>query len=305
MPAIRALLAAACLTLAAPAAGAAPQDGPRVIQTAAGPLTLESRPERIVALDAAAVDTLLALGHVPVGVPAPMHTPWMDEALAEATQAGTLFEPDFERIAALRPDLVITGGRSAARAAPLAGIAPVADMTFGTDVLAEGLARLSAYGVLLGEEDKADALRAALEAKLERARALAADAGRALIVLTNGPRVSAFGAESRFGWLHSALGWPQAAPEIQSGRHGEAISFEYIAQADPDTLIVIDRAAAIGASAEGARATLDNPLVRGTAAWRTGRVIFLSPAEMYIASGGVQALSRTLDELIAALGEGA
>ena len=86
--------------------------------------------------------------------------------------------------------------------------------------------------------------------------------GKGLIILTNGPKISAYGQGARFGWIHGELGLPEAVENIETTAHGEAISFEFIHQADPDWLLVLDRAAAIGAEAQGAQATLDNPLVR-------------------------------------------
>ncbi|MFN3209328.1 MAG: ABC transporter substrate-binding protein [Roseovarius sp.] len=130
-------------------------------------------------------------------------------------------------------------------------------------------------------------------------KAAAAGAGRTLIVMTNGPKVSAYGASGRFGWLHTAFGLEEAAEEVSASDHGEAISFEFIRQTDPDVILVIDRSAAIG-DVKTAQATLDNALVRETTAWRTGRVIYLESAPIYIAAGGVQALNATLDQMIAA-----
>ena len=167
----------------------------------------------------------------------------------------------------------------------------------------DGLARLAAYGTMLGLEDRASEIAATLESRLAEVRALVeAQGGTALILMTNGPKLSVFGPESRFGWLHTEVGFRPAVDGITDSRHGEAVSFEYVAQADPGTLLVIDRGAAIADGTQAASATLDTPLVRGTKAAQAGRVIYLSPAELYIATGGVTSLTRTLDEIAAALG---
>ncbi|MBY6092446.1 siderophore ABC transporter substrate-binding protein [Maritimibacter alkaliphilus] len=288
-------LAATLATLAA-----APAVAQEVtFDTAAGPMTLDAKPETIIALDLPAVDTLTALGVTLAGVPTPLYVDYLSDI--EAPAAGTLFEPNYELIAATQPDLIIAGGRSQAQVEPLSQIAPTADMTLGFDAVADGRARLATYGKLTGTEAKAAELDAALEAKLEKARALVADHGNALILMTNGPKLSVYGKDSRFGWIHSELGWPQAVEDIDGSSHGEAVSFEYLAKANPDTLIVVDRAQAIGADDANARTTLDNELVHGTKAWQSGRVIFLPAADSYIAGGGIQSLNRTLDVLIGAL----
>lgn len=285
------------LTLSATAA----ISDPVTFNTASGPMTLPDQPQSIVALDVAAIDTLTALGSNPSGVVAPLFVAYLDGATSKLPVVGSLFEPDFEAIAALRPDLIVVGGRSAAMSEALSAIAPVADMTIGTDTIADGLSRLEAYSALTGTQDASDVLQNAIAERLDQARAMVADRGNALILMTNGPKLSVFGRDSRFGWLHKDLNWPEAVENVADSRHGEAVTFEYIAAADPDTLIVIDRGQAVGDGAETAQSTLDNELVHGTKAWKSDSVIYLAPAETYIAAGGAQAMIRTLDDLIAAL----
>jgi iron complex transport system substrate-binding protein len=277
------------------------------VETATGPVEAPANPETIVVLDVAAMDTLDALGVTADGVTDMLYVDYLDDFAAEAEAVGTLFEPDFEAINAISPDLIIAGGRSQEVVPQLADISPTIDMTiWGDDLVAQALDRLATYGTLFGREAEAEAVASEFDAKLEAARAAAAEAGTALIVMTNGPRVSAYGAGSRFGWVHGALDLPEAVPDIdQDASHGEAVSFEFIRDANPDWLIVVDRAAAIGDEGEAAAQTLDNPLVAETTAWREGQVIYLNPAEIYIAGGGIQALGHALDAMLAGFSGGA
>lgn len=98
--------------------------------------------------------------------------------------------------------------------------------------------------------------------------------------------------------MHTAIELPEAVADVEKATHGEAISFEFIRDADPDVLIVIDRLSAIGREGEAAAATLDNALVQETNAWKNGKVIYLDSAPIYIAGGGIQSLMGTLDQLI-------
>lgn len=274
------------------------------IETARGPAEIDAVPERVVVLDMAALDTIDALGIRAVGVPEKTYVSYLDGAAAAAEPVGTLFEPDFEAIAALAPDLIVVGSRSAAQFDALSAIAPVIDMSIDGDaLLADAEARIAAYGALFGREEAAAELSAGLDVRLEATRAVVAGSGDALIVMTNGPKVSAYGPGSRFGWIHGALGLGAAVPDVDAATHGEAISFEFIHDADPDWLIVIDRAAAIGEAAAAAGETLDNPLVAGTTAWQAGQVVYLDGAPIYVAAGGVRSLGQTLDEITAAFGE--
>ena len=144
---------------------------PITVDTASGALTLPEQPKRIVALDVAAIDTLTALGAKPSGVVAPLFVSYLGEATSGVPVVGSMFEPDFEAIAALGPDLIVVGGRSVAMSSALSAIAPVADMTIGTDTIADGLSRLDAYGALTGTKDKAGELQVAIAERLDQARA--------------------------------------------------------------------------------------------------------------------------------------
>ena len=185
----------------------------------------------------------------------------------------------------------------------LAKIAPTVDMTFTGDLLIdEAKERLEDYGRLFGLEDRAALIEGQLDAKVEEARDAIAGKGKGLIILTNGPKISAYGQGARFGWIHGELGLPEAVENIETTAHGEAISFEFIHQADPDWLLVLDRAAAIGAEAQGAQATLDNPLVARSKAAQQGHILYLDAAPMYISGGGASSMMHTLDEIISAFG---
>lgn len=269
------------------------------IETARGPVTLALMPERIAVYDIAAIDTLTALDVPVAGVPDRLYLDSLAAVQDSAAVIGTLFEPDLEGLAMLGPDLIIVGGRSSTQFDAVAALAPVIDMTIWDDPLAEARARLVAYGALFDKADAAAALDGALLARIEALRDAVQGKGNALIVMTNGPKLSAYGRGTRFGWIHETLGIAEAHADLDPQVHGDAISFEFIAKVDPDWLIVVDRSAAIGQPAS-VSATLDNPLVAGTKAAQAGRIVALSPAPVYIAAGGYSALMTTLDELLAA-----
>ncbi len=115
--------------------------------------------------------------------------------------------------------------------------------------------------------------------------------------MTNGPKVTAYGMGSRFGWLHRSLDLTPAVADVDAAIHGEAVSFEFIRAANPDWLLVIDRAAAIGSQDQNARATLDNALVAKTTAWAKSQVIYLPPGDFYIAAGGTRSMIRVFDAI--------
>jgi len=268
------------------------------VVTARGTVAVEAMPKTVAVYDVAAIDTLSRLGIRPAGVPDKLYVPELEPLKGGATEIGTLFEPDLEALSALAPDLVIVGARSAARADVVAQVAQTIDMTIdGDDLFAQARQRLASYGALFGKQAEADAIAADLDAKLAAAKAAVAGKGNALIVMTNGPKVSTYGPGSRFGWVHAALGLTPAIADIETATHGEAVSFEFIRQANPDWLLVLDRAAAVGSNEQAAKVTLDNELVAETTAWKKGQVVYLPAPDFYISAGGVQSLERVLSAI--------
>jgi iron complex transport system substrate-binding protein len=270
------------------------------VETAQGSVEIEAGPATIAVFDIAALDTLIGLGITPAGVPERVYLPQLQDAVEGSEKVGNIFEPDLEALSALGPDLVILGGRSSPRLKSVSRVATTIDMSIRDASLVEDArARLAAYGRIFSRDAEADELRRGLDAEIERARTAISGKGRGLIIMTNGPKISTYGPGSRFGWLHTDLGLEPASSEITAAIHGEVVSFEFIRKVDPDWLIVVDRAAAIGASDASARATLDNALVRGTKAWQSDQVVYLPAADLYIAAGGVQAMTRVLQTLSA------
>ncbi|MFU1477266.1 siderophore ABC transporter substrate-binding protein [Roseovarius sp. C7] len=290
------------LALSAAAPHAALAD-PVTVETATGPVAITGETRPLVVFDVTAIDTLEALGVEMDGVPDKLFLPYLADVAEGAETVGTLFEPDFEALARMAPGLIIVGGRSSPQREALSDFAPTIDMTiWGMDVTAQAKTRLAAYGALFDRGAEAERLAEALDQRIAEARAAIADKGRGLILLTNGGKISAYGRNSRFGWLHEELGLPEAYPEVKSETHGEAVSFEFIAQLNPDWLLVVDRGAAIDAGGEAARATLDNPLVARTTAAKQDQIIYLEAGPLYIGGGGVQSLTVILDQIIAGFG---
>ena len=269
------------------------------IATAQGDVTLPAGPERVAVMDMAALDTLAALEVQPVARPEPILVDYLP-GLQQVEAAGTLHEPDLETLARLGPDLIIIGGRSAPQMASVSRVAQSIDMTVGTDLMADAKSRIEAYGTLFDRQQQAAELIASLDEQIAELQD-AGDDQTALVILTNGPKMSTYGRGSRFGWIFDATGLDEAVTGLQATTHGDAISHEFISRANPDWLIVIDRGAAIGEDSQSARATLDNALVRQTTAWEQQQVIYMNPSDTYISAGGYTALSRNLAVLAEAL----
>lgn len=271
------------------------------VETYAGKVTVEGTPAKVAVFDIAALDTLLAIGVKPAGIPKNLYLPELSDLKGKADVVGDIFEPDLEALSALAPDMVIVGGRSSGKEKMTGTVAPSLDMTMdGVDVVDQARQRAMIYGRIFGKQVEAEKALADFDAALAGAQAAVHGKGKALIVMTNGPKITAYGADSRFGWVHKALDLPPAVEDVQAATHGEPVSFEFIAKVDPDWLLVLDRAAAIGANDQNAKATLDNALVAGTKASKRGQVVYLPSADFYIAAGGLRATERVLTAIATA-----
>lgn len=277
-----------------------------VVDHVQGRTEVPVNPRTVLAFDLAALDTLDALG-VPVrGVPGGAKPAYLEKYNGPGhVTVGTFFEPDYEAVNAEAPDLIICGGRTAPKYAALSRIAPTIDLTIQSATFlpdAQRNARL--LGRLFGKEAEAEARLARLKGAMDALRASAEGAGRALLVLTTGGKLSAYGPGSRFGILHDVFGLTPALPKLEDATHGQAISFEVLLEVNPDWLFVIDRDAAIGRESQSARAYLDNAIVHRTTAWKRDRVVYLDGADWYLAGGGLTSLHKTVGDLRTALARG-
>lgn len=272
------------------------------LTTPEGLVSVPQNPERVISFDVGTLDTLTALGVEVVGITDPLYVPAL-ESLDDGKKVkiGTLFDPDFEQVFALKPDLILAGPRTVKQIDALNKIAPTINMSpYSDDLEAVVKTQTTELGALFGKEDKAAELVGHLHSSLETLRALTKDAGKGLIVMTNGPKISVFGPESRFGWVHATLGIEPLFEKVEAQTHGEAISFEFLHDANPDWMIIFDRTRATNSDGPLANETLDNELVAQITAMKKGQVVYVHPADFYIATTGVRSLQDTVDQFIEA-----
>lgn len=300
MKSLLSLAFAVAMAVAAPAAMAADV----VVKHAQGETTVSRIPAKVLTSDWAAVDNLNALGIAVAGVPAANAPRYLDGAVpADAIQIGSLFEPDFEGIAAAEADLYIVAGRSAKAYETGKDILPTIDLSVSNaDIIAGIKDNLTKLGEIFGKQDKAAELNAALDAKVAEVKAAAEGKGNALILVTNAGKVGVYGPDSRVSWLHNQVGIPSAMANVKDGDHGgDGVSFEFILETNPDWLFVIDRDAGTGENTGAAAALLDNELVNQTNAAKAGHIVYLDPQASYITMHGYSGVMLLLDQVLAGL----
>jgi iron complex transport system substrate-binding protein len=297
---LRSLAVAAALAIA----GGAPVLAETLkIEHSSGVTDVEKSPKTVLVYDFGMLETLDMLGIPVAGVPGSAIPPSLEKYKADSyPKIGTLFEPDYEAINAAEADLVIVGGRSQAKYAEVAKIAPTIDLTSDDkDIIGSVKKNAEILGQIFGKEAEIKANVDKLDASIEKLRGIAAEKGTGLILLTTGGKISAYGKGSRFGVLHDVFGIKPADPELQVATHGQAVSYEYILETNPDWIFVVDRDAAIGQQAQPAAALLDNELVRQTKAWKDGHVVYLDSAKLYLTASGLKSQQDIVDQLTQAL----
>ena len=297
------LALSACSSEAAEADAEPAQASTITVEHAQGSTEVPVNPETVYTFDLGALDTMDALDIDVDGVPAANFPDSLSKYAADdVTKIGSMKEPDFETISAEAPDLIIISGRVADSYEELSKIAPTIDLSVdNADAWNSFKENTETIGKIFDKEDAVDEKLTALEDKVDETKALAADAGNGLIVMTSGGEMTAYGAGSRFGIIHDVLGVEPAAEVKSEGAHGESVSFNYIADTNPDHLFVIDRDVAVGESGEAASAVLDNDLVKSTNASRDGHITMLDSASWYLVGYGlnnVDAMVSTIHDAL-------
>ncbi|SDH36045.1 siderophore ABC transporter substrate-binding protein [Janthinobacterium sp. YR213] len=291
----------------APAASASEQVfTPITIEHKLGTTVVTHRPQRVAVLDMNEVDFLDQLG-VPVAGMVKDYVPHFLSRYKEdqgIRDLGAIVQPNLEHIHALQPDMILMTSIQANHYKELSQIAPTLhfDVDYQNseskhiDVVKQHLLTL---GRIFGKEDIASRKAQELDAKVADARKVIQDRPeKALIVLHNNGAFSAFGVQSRYGFVFDALGVKPASTAVEAGLHGQPISSEFIQQANPDIIYVVDRTAVMEHRPVMTAEQMANPLLRQTNAWKNGRVVFVDADAWYITAASVTSLKRVIDDVL-------
>ncbi|WP_392561919.1 siderophore ABC transporter substrate-binding protein [Orbus sturtevantii] len=264
-------------------------------------------PKTVVVLNTATLDTIDALGIKVTAVPqTSAHLPEFLKKYesSEYVNAGGLFEPDYETLSNLKPDLIIAGGRANDAYSKLSEIAPTISLTIdNNDFINSITQRTLQLGEIFNKEAEAKNLINQFEQKIASVKNKTDGHGTAMVIMISGGKMSAYGSGSRFGFIYDELGFKPATAFANTGKHGNIVNAELLLSVDPDWLFVLDRDSAIGNSdAQPAKQVLDNPLMHKTKVWNNNQIVYLDSSAMYIA-GGLQTYNQLLDQINQALSQ--
>lgn len=279
-----------------------------------GVIQQEKTPQRIVTYDLAVLDSLHELGVAVAAVPGSKYEGVL-EPYNKMPVAGTLFEPDYDALTLLQPDLIFAGGRSARAIPDLEKLAPVA--TYGSDTnnfMASFTANNLALARAFGKEEQATQLLEQTGNNVARLQELNQGKTGVFLFTING-MVMAHAPGDRFGYSYDLTGLtpvlkPKAAdaapmarpepgsPEAKAMQQARAQQIAEVAASNPDWLLVLDRGAINGGEKTAEKTLAEHPQLSQTEAYKQGRVVYLDPNGWYIIGGGLNNLKQISEDLL-------
>lgn len=274
------------------------------IEHSLGTVDVPLNPKKVAVFDFSALDTIKALGaDVEIILPKSNIPNYLEEYKSDKyVDVGDLFEPDMEKLNEFKPDLIIIGGRQASAYNDYAPIAPTIYAEVRAENFEDDFVKLNeTLGEIFGKKDLAIQKIDEIKKEITEIKDLANSSKlKALIILTNDGKISAYGVGSRFGFIYDVLGVKAIDEDIKVSTHGMGIGYEYIAEKNPDILFVVDRAVVVGGT-NLASNVLNNDLIKGTNASKNNKIIYLNPSTWYLSGHGLESLPMMLEEVKGAL----
>ncbi|MDR0194637.1 MAG: ABC transporter substrate-binding protein [Myroides sp.] len=264
-------------------------------------ISFNKKLDNVVVFDVGAMDNMAELG-IPFKGMAKVYSPNYLSKYADDTNivnVGSFMQPNYEEVAKVNPDLIIMSNWFDKDYPEFAKIAPTLSLGIsGSNYLASTKDNLKTIGQVFQVEDKANALVDKVDVKVaDMKEVIGKSDAKALLILYNNKSYSAFGVESRYGFMFKDLGVKPAAPELEGASdHGNIISSEFIMEHNPDIIFIIDRGAVMD-NTIAEKSEVENPLIQKTNAYKNGKIVYLDPNAWYLAGGGYISLNIMLDEI--------
>ncbi|NLC34568.1 MAG: ABC transporter substrate-binding protein [Erysipelothrix sp.] len=272
------------------------------IKHSAGESEVVLNPQKVVIFDIGILDMYQILDLPVAGVPqASLSERFNAYRGSDITNVGTLKEPNYEVLAEMQPDLIIISARAAAEYDELSIIAPTINLTLDNEHYLDSLNnRLDILKQLYPDKDEAiESERSKVMDSVDALKVKTANMqDTTLFVMSNGDTLSIYGPGSRFGFIYDELNFkPLANIEVDESTHGQQIGFEFIAQHNPQYIIVLDRLQVTENNRESAHELLDNELISITDAYFNNNITYVDPFAWYVEAGGLEATHIMLAEL--------
>lgn len=269
----------------------------KFIKHSFGEVIINGEPKRIVVVDNGALELFNKLEIPVLGVPANLPEHLSKYKADKYVKVGTSRKPDLEAIKSAKPDLIVLGGWGGKVYEELNAVAPV--IGYGenyNDYMSSFVNNLKNIGYLFNKQKEVDNLLIGYYADIAAVKKLSTnDSKKALIVLHTQNNYSAYGAKSRFGFIHDELGVKQSNDSLSTHLYGTRLTDELLLKANPDYIFLIDRDKAIkGEKPE--KDKLITPSMKQTNAYKNGKIILLSGV-WYLSGNALSTLETKINEV--------
>ncbi|EPY6471144.1 siderophore ABC transporter substrate-binding protein [Clostridium sporogenes] len=265
-----------------------------------GEATLKKNPKKVVVFDYGTLDSLDKMGIEIKGLPKSNIPSYLSKYKDDKyVDVGTLFEPNFEKLNEIKPDVIFISARQSKVYEELNKIAPTIQLNTENGKYMESVkTNLEKLGKIFDKEDFVKDEIKKLDDSVKYINKKASESGKkALVILANDGALSAYGKGSRFGLIHEELGFQLSDEHIDTAVHGQKISFEYVVEKNPDYIFVVDRGAVVQGGHKSVNKILENDLIKTTKAYKNNKIISLNPELWYISSGGIVSTTEMLKEI--------
>ena len=270
---------------------------PKIIKHELGQAQISGVPKRVVVFDYGLLDIVDAVGGNVVGV-VKDNLPQSLKKFSDKkyTNIGTLFEPNYETLIKLKPDLILISGRQEKVYKELNKIAPTIYLTVDGPTYMNDLKKNSLLiGDIFNKKSVVEGKLASIDKSIKSLNKKTTN-NNAMFLLVNGNALSVYGKGSRFDMLYSVFGFKSADTNIPVDNHGNKVSYEYVLSKNPDYLFVLDRSKLIDSKITS-KETLDNNLIKSTKAYKNKKIINLNLENWYLASGGLTVTENIIKEI--------
>ncbi|HOI46362.1 MAG TPA: ABC transporter substrate-binding protein [Bacilli bacterium] len=277
-------------------------EGDLTITHMLGDTVVKRNPTKVVVFDYGVLETLDQLEVEVIGLPkSSLPSKLSKYASSQYTDVGTLFEPNFELLYTLSPELIIISHRQLALYDQLSEIAPTIYLGMNNTSFIDSFEQnMLMLGQIFDKTEEQVALVEQVRIEVEVVNTVASSSNlKVLVIMVNANNISALGVGSRFDVVHTDFGAIPADPNIAISQHGQNVTFEYIHQINPDILLIVDRGMIVEGGG-GAAQLLDNEFINQTKAAQTGKMIYLDAVAWYITTGGSDSIAIMMDDLLRA-----
>ncbi|QTL39024.1 siderophore ABC transporter substrate-binding protein [Xenorhabdus budapestensis] len=272
------------------------------IKHLSGETKVKKSPERVVLFDFGTYDSMAKLGLAErvIALPEESLPEYVRSSISENMyDAGGMKSPDLERMAEIKPDLIVITGRQRSFYDRLSKIAPTVDLsTDSKNYLPSVESNIKLLGELFNKQDAVKTHLADLEKTIAVAQKKAKSSNsKALVLLHNAGELY----PNNQAIVYNVIKTQRAElPPKSDNDKSRVVTPEMIAQANPDVIFIIDRSKAIGAG-ELTKSQFETEQVKSTNAYKNSKIVYLQSDLWYLSGGGLDSLTRQVNAVADAL----